>query len=66
MPRKRNSLKHDIFIAVTKNVTNNTSRTSYKRSATCFANWAKENNIKNTKAILFIFLTLFFILIVTY
>lgn len=46
MPRKRNSLKHDIFIAVTKNVRNNTSRTSYKRSATCFANWAKENNIK--------------------
>ncbi len=46
MPRKRNSLKHDIFIAATKNVTNNTSRTSYKRSATRFSKWAKENNIK--------------------
>lgn len=46
MPRKRNSLKHDIFVAATKNVTNNTSRTSYKRSATRFSKWAKENNIK--------------------
>ena len=46
MPRKKNSLKHDIFVAATKDVTNNTSRTSYKRSATRFANWAKENNIK--------------------
>lgn len=46
MPRKKNSLKHDIFVAATKNVTNNTSRTSYKRSATRFAKWAKENNIK--------------------
>ena len=46
MPRKRNSLKHDIFVAATKNVTNNTSRISYKRSATRFAKWAKENNIK--------------------
>ncbi|HEL2248389.1 TPA: site-specific integrase [Streptococcus suis] len=46
MPRKQNSLKHDIFVAATKNVTNNTSRTSYKRSATRFAKWAKENNIK--------------------
>ncbi|MBM7152934.1 hypothetical protein NOL14_01625 [Streptococcus suis] len=46
MPRKRNSLKHDIFVAATKDVTNNTSRTSYKRSATRFAKWAKENNIK--------------------
>ncbi|MGQ7686973.1 hypothetical protein ACTGVB_07435 [Streptococcus suis] len=46
MPRKRNSLKHDVFIAATKDVTNNTSRTSYKRSATRFSNWAKENNIK--------------------
>ncbi len=47
MPRKRNSLKHDIFVAATKDVTNNTSRTSYKRSATRFAKWAKENNIKS-------------------
>ncbi|HEM4927519.1 TPA: hypothetical protein ACGO5H_001846 [Streptococcus suis] len=46
MPRKRNSLKHDIFVIATKDVTNNTSRTSYKRSATRFAKWAKENNIK--------------------
>ncbi|HFI0227478.1 TPA: hypothetical protein ACGOUX_001395, partial [Streptococcus suis] len=46
MPRKRNSLKHDIFVAATKDVTNNTSRTSYKRSATRFSNWAKVNNIK--------------------
>lgn len=46
MPRKRNSLKHDVFVAATKDVTNNTSRTSYKRSATRFAKWAKENNIK--------------------
>ncbi|HFI0027191.1 TPA: hypothetical protein ACGOSU_000248 [Streptococcus suis] len=46
MPRKRNSLKHEIFVAATKDVTNNTSRTSYKRSATKFSNWAKENNIK--------------------
>ncbi|HFI0600817.1 TPA: hypothetical protein ACGO9L_000228 [Streptococcus suis] len=46
MPRKKNSLKHDIFVAATKNVTNNTSRTSYKRSATRFSKWAKENNIK--------------------
>lgn len=47
MPRKKNSLKHDIFVAATKDVTNNTSRTSYKRSATRFAKWAKENNIKS-------------------
>ncbi|HEM6073725.1 TPA: site-specific integrase [Streptococcus suis] len=46
MPRKQNSLKHDIFVAATKNVTNNTSRTSYKRSATRFAKWAKANSIK--------------------
>ncbi|MGQ7659688.1 hypothetical protein ACTGWK_03925 [Streptococcus suis] len=46
MPRKKNSLKHDIFVNATKDVTNNTSRTSYKRSATRFSNWAKENNIK--------------------
>ncbi|HEM5232540.1 site-specific integrase [Streptococcus suis] len=46
MPRKKNSLKHDIFVKATKNVTNNTSRTSYKRSATRFSKWAKENNIK--------------------
>lgn len=46
MPRKQNSLKHDIFVAATKDVTNNTSRTSYKRSATRFSKWAKENNIK--------------------
>lgn len=46
MPRKRNSLKHDVFVAATKNVTNNTSRTSYKRSATRFAKWAKANSIK--------------------
>ncbi|HEL2111269.1 TPA: site-specific integrase [Streptococcus suis] len=46
MSRKKNSLKHDIFVKATKNVTNNTSRTSYKRSATRFAKWAKENNIK--------------------
>ena len=46
MPRKKNSLKHDIFVAATKNVTNNTSRTSYKRSATRFAKWAKVNGIK--------------------
>lgn len=46
MPRKQNSLKHDIFVAATKNVTNNTSRTSYKRSATRFAKWAKVNGIK--------------------
>ncbi|MGU7877992.1 hypothetical protein ACS6ZA_11045 [Streptococcus suis] len=46
MPRKRNSLKHDIFVAATKNVTNNTSRTSYKRSATRFSKWAKVNGVK--------------------
>ena len=46
MPRKRNSLKHEIFVAAIKNVTNNTSRTSYKRSATRFAKWAKVNGIK--------------------
>ncbi|HEM5241090.1 TPA: site-specific integrase, partial [Streptococcus suis] len=46
MPRKKNSLKHDIFVAATKNVTNNTSRTSYKRSATRFSKWAKVNDIK--------------------
>ncbi|HEM3726746.1 TPA: site-specific integrase [Streptococcus suis] len=46
MPRKKNSLKHDIFVAATKNVTNNTSRTSYKRSATRFSKWAKVNGIK--------------------
>lgn len=46
MPRKKNSLKHDIFVNATKNVTNNTSRTSYKRSATRFAKWAKVNGIK--------------------
>ncbi|HEM6121522.1 site-specific integrase [Streptococcus suis] len=46
MPRKRNSLKHDIFVAATKDVTNNTSRTSYKRSATRFVKWAKVNGIK--------------------
>ncbi|MFM0588127.1 hypothetical protein [Streptococcus suis] len=51
MPRKQNSLKHDIFVAATKNVTNNTSRTSYKRSATRFAKWAKENNIKKISEI---------------
>lgn len=51
MPRKRNSLKHDVFVAATKDVTNNTSRTSYKRSATRFANWAKENNIKKISEI---------------
>ncbi|HEL2315007.1 TPA: site-specific integrase [Streptococcus suis] len=46
MPRNKNSLKHDIFVAATKNVTNNTSRTSYKRSATRFSKWAKVNGIK--------------------
>ncbi|HFU3716757.1 TPA: hypothetical protein ACGO5M_002188 [Streptococcus suis] len=46
MPRKKNSLKHDIYVKATKNVTNNTSRTSYKRSATRFAKWAKVNGIK--------------------
>ncbi|HFU3712615.1 TPA: hypothetical protein ACGOZJ_002138 [Streptococcus suis] len=51
MPRKRNSLKHDIFVAATKDVTNNTSRTSYKRSATRFSKWAKENNIKKISEI---------------
>lgn len=51
MPRKRNSLKHDIFVVATKDVTNNTSRTSYKRSATRFAKWAKENNIKRISEI---------------
>ncbi|HEM3672535.1 TPA: site-specific integrase [Streptococcus suis] len=40
-----------IFIAATKDVTNNTSRTSYKRSATRFSNWAKENNIKEISEI---------------
>ncbi|MGQ7412114.1 hypothetical protein ACTGUT_01310 [Streptococcus suis] len=51
MPRKKNSLKHDIFIAATKNVTNNTSRTSYKRSATRFSKWAKVNGIKKISEI---------------
>ncbi len=51
MPRKGNSLKHDIFVAATKDVTNNTSRTSYKRSATRFSKWAKENNIKKISEI---------------
>ncbi|HFI0121153.1 TPA: hypothetical protein ACGPB3_001976 [Streptococcus suis] len=51
MPRKKNSLKHDIFVAATKDVTNNTSRTSYKRSATRFSKWAKENNIKKISEI---------------
>ncbi|HFI0351055.1 TPA: hypothetical protein ACGOZT_000578 [Streptococcus suis] len=51
MPRKKNSLKHDIFVVATKDVTNNTSRTSYKRSATRFAKWAKENNIKKISEI---------------
>lgn len=46
MLRNKNSLKHDIFVAATKNVTNNTSRTSYKRSATRFSKWAKVNGIK--------------------
>ncbi|HEM5491003.1 TPA: site-specific integrase [Streptococcus suis] len=46
MPRKKNSLKHDIFVKATKDVTNNTSRTSYKRSATRFVKWAKVNGIK--------------------
>ncbi|HEL2576549.1 TPA: site-specific integrase [Streptococcus suis] len=51
MPRKRNSLKHDIFVKATKNVTNNTSRTSYKRSATRFSKWAKINGIKKISEI---------------
>lgn len=51
MPRKKNSLKHDIFVVATKDVTNNTSRTSYKRSATRFSKWAKENNIKTISEI---------------
>ncbi|HFR3774266.1 TPA: hypothetical protein ACHVGQ_000474 [Streptococcus suis] len=51
MPRKQNSLKHDIFVKATKDVTNNTSRTSYKRSATRFSKWAKENNIKKISEI---------------
>ncbi|HFI0468301.1 TPA: hypothetical protein ACGOYW_001722 [Streptococcus suis] len=51
MPRRRNSLKHDVFVAATKDVTNNTSRTSYKRSATRFANWAKVNGIKKISEI---------------
>ncbi|MFM0588697.1 site-specific integrase [Streptococcus suis] len=51
MPRKSNSLKHDVFVTATKNVTNNTSRTSYKRSATRFSKWAKENNIKKISEI---------------
>ena len=51
MPRKKNSLKHDIFVKATKNVTNNTTRTSYKRSATRFSKWAKENNIKKISEI---------------
>ncbi|MGV3251860.1 hypothetical protein ACED97_01695 [Streptococcus suis] len=51
MPRKQNSLKHDIFVAATKNVTNNTSRTSYKRSATRFSKWAKVNGIKKISEI---------------
>ncbi|WP_228376825.1 hypothetical protein [Streptococcus suis] len=51
MPRKKNSLKHDIFVVATKNVTNNTSRTSYKRSATRFSKWAKENSIKKISEI---------------
>ncbi|HFU4518755.1 TPA: hypothetical protein ACGPA4_001701 [Streptococcus suis] len=51
MPRKKNSLKHDIFVAATKNVTNNTSRTSYKRSATRFSKWAKINGIKKISEI---------------
>lgn len=51
MPRKKNSLKHDIFVAATKDVTNNTSRTSYKRSATRFSKWAKINGIKKISEI---------------
>ncbi|WP_229040423.1 phage integrase N-terminal SAM-like domain-containing protein [Streptococcus parasanguinis] len=46
MPRKRNSLKHDLFIAASKNITNNRTRTSYKRAITRFTKWAKEHNIK--------------------
>ncbi|HFI0403863.1 TPA: hypothetical protein ACGOWV_002133 [Streptococcus suis] len=51
MPRKQNSLKHDVFVAATKDVTNNTSRTSYKRSATRFSKWAKVNGIKKISEI---------------
>jgi len=46
MPRKRNSLKHDLFIAASKNITNNRTRTSYKRAITRFTKWAKEHNIR--------------------
>lgn len=46
MPRKRNSLKHDLMIAATKNVSNNTTMKSYRRSIKRFALWAKSKGIK--------------------
>lgn len=52
MPRKRNSLKHDLFIAASKNITNNRTRTSYKRAITRFTKWAKEHNIKKNQILL--------------
>ncbi|MEW4353752.1 phage integrase N-terminal SAM-like domain-containing protein [Streptococcus pneumoniae] len=51
MPRKRNSLKHDLFILATQEVKNNRTRTTYKRSITRFVKWAKEHNIKKKEDI---------------
>ena len=48
MPRKKDSLKHTLFKKAIIDVTNNRTRTSYKRSITRFAQWAKENDIKTS------------------
>lgn len=51
MPRKRNSLKHDLMLAATKNVSNNTTMKSYRRSIKRFALWAKSKGIKTKNEI---------------
>lgn len=51
MPRKGNSLKHDLFIKASADVKNNQSRTNYKRSIRRFAQWAKAHQLKRLEDI---------------
>lgn len=51
MPRKQNSLKYELFTTAIKDVTNNRTKTSYKRSVNRFIRWAKENKVKRKEDI---------------
>lgn len=43
MPRKKNSLQHDLFVHAKLGINSNKTETLYKKACKRFASWAKEN-----------------------